>query len=185
MSTLYVNNIDTESGTDITIPTGKKLVVTDAGSVIAPNQIIQTTQKANAAYHTNTSPGNWADTNYQHTITPVYSTSAIEVIMHIPFRLNSSGSPMRGAFRIYRDISGGSSALVVNTTSNYEQLQVRNATNEHDGIASFHILDLSHATTSQLTYRVQSYIHNDSGAVYITAYDANVGGNIILREIAQ
>ena len=184
-STLKINNLDTASGSTITVPTGKKLVVTDAGGVVAPNQIIQTTQKANAASHSNSSPGNWADTNYQHTITPVYSTSAIEVIMHIPFRLNSNGSPMRGGFRIYRDISGGSSTLKMNTSSNVEQLQVRDAINEHDGIASFHILDLNHGTTSQLTYRVQSYIHNDSGAQYITAYDANVGGNIILREIAQ
>lgn len=185
MSTLFVNNLNTASGSTITVPTGKKLVVTDAGGVVAPNQIIQTTQKANPASHSNSSPGNWADTNYQHTITPVYSTSAIEMIMHIPFRLNGSGSPMRGAFRIYRDIDGGSSNLILNTTSNYEQLQVRNAANEHDGIASFHILDLTHGTTNQLTYRAQSYIHNDSGAVYIQSYDANVGGNIILREIAQ
>lgn len=158
MSTLFVNNLNTASGSTITVPTGKKIVVTDAGGVVAPNQIIQTTQKANAASHTNSSLSTWADTNYQHTITPVYSTSAIEVIMHIPFRLNSNGTPMRGAFRIYRDISGGASNLILNTSSNYEQLQVRNATNEHDGIASFHILDLTHGTTNQLTYRAQSFL---------------------------
>ena len=32
-STLKINNLDTASGTDITIPTGKKLVVTDTGGV--------------------------------------------------------------------------------------------------------------------------------------------------------
>ena len=185
MSTLLVNNLNTASGSTITMPTGKKLVVTDSASIVAPNQIIQVTQKANSAAHTNSSLSTWADTNYQHTITPVYSTSAIEVIMHIPFRLNSNGTPMRGGFRIYRDISGGGSNLIMNTSSNIEQLQVRNATNEHDGIASFHILDLTHGTTSQITYRAQSYIHNDSGAQYITSFDANVGGSIILREIAQ
>ena len=185
MSTLFVNNLNTASGSTITVPTGKKIVVTDAGGVVAPNQIIQTTQKANAAAHSNSSPGSWADTNYQHTITPVYSTSAIEMIMHIPFRLNGSSTYLRGSFRIYRDIAGGASTLIMNTTSNVEQLQVRNATNEHDGIASFHILDLTHGTTNQITYRAQSYIHSDSGAGYIQSFDANVGGNIILREIAQ
>jgi len=185
MSTLFVNNLNTASGSTITVPTGKKLVVTDAGGVVAPNQIIQTRQKANSATHSNSSPGNWADTNYQHTITPVYSTSAIEMIMHIPFRLNGTGQFLRGGFRIYRDISGGASTLIVNTISNNEQLQVRNASNEHDGIASFHFLDLNHGTTNQLTYRAQSYIHNDSGSNYMQSFDANVGGNIILREIAQ
>ena len=104
MSTLFVNNLNTASGSTITIPTGKKLVVTDSGGVVAPGQIIQTRQKANPAAHSNSSPGNWANTNYQHTITPVYSTSAIEMIMHIPFRLNGSATYLRGAFRFYRDI---------------------------------------------------------------------------------
>ena len=185
MSTLFVNNLNTASGSTITVPTGKKLVVTDAGGVVAPNQIIQTTQKGNPATHSNSSPGNWADTNYQHAITPVYSTSAIEVIMHIPFRLNGSSTYLRGGIRIYRDISGGASSLIFNTTSNYEQFQVRNATNEHDGIGSFHFLDLTHGTTNTITYRTQSYIHNDSGANYFQTWDGNVGGNIILREIAQ
>ena len=184
MSTLFVNNLNTASGSTITVPTGKKIVVTDAGGVVAPNQIIQTTQKANAAAHSNSSPGNWADTNYQHTITPVYSNSLIEMIMHIPFRLNGSATYLRGGFRFYRDISGGASSLILNSTSNYEQFQVRNASNEHDGIASFHFLD-NPSTTSAVTYRAQSYIHNDSGAGYIQSWDANVGGNIILREIAQ
>ena len=184
MSTLFVNNLNTASGTTITVPTGKKLVVTDSASIVAPEQIIQVTQKANAAAHSNSSPGNWADTNYQHTITPVYSNSKVEITFNIPFRLNGSSTYLRGAIRIYRDISGGASTLIVNSVSNIEQLQVRNATNEHDGIVNFLFRD-SPATTSAITYRAQSYIHNDSGAGYFQTWDANIGGNIILKEIAQ
>ena len=183
-STLKINNLDTASGSTITIPTGKKLVVTDAGGVVAPNQIIQTTQKANAASHSNSSPGNWADTNYQHTITPVYSNSLVELTFNIPFRLNGTSTYLRGAIRIYRDISGGASTLIVNSVSNYEQVQVRNASNEHDGIVNFVFRD-SPATTSAVTYRAQSFINNDSGAGYFQTWDANIGGNIILKEIAQ
>ena len=36
MSTLLVNNLNTASGSTITVPTGKNLVVTDAGSLYAP-----------------------------------------------------------------------------------------------------------------------------------------------------
>ena len=39
MSTIFVNNLNTASGSTITVPTGKKLVVTDAGGVVAPGQI--------------------------------------------------------------------------------------------------------------------------------------------------
>ena len=33
MSTLFVNNLNTASGSTITVPTGKKLVVTDTGGL--------------------------------------------------------------------------------------------------------------------------------------------------------
>ena len=34
MSTLFVNNLNTASGSTITVPTGKKLVVTDTGGLV-------------------------------------------------------------------------------------------------------------------------------------------------------
>lgn len=40
-STLKINNLDTASGTTITIPTGKTLVGTDAASIVSPDTIIQ------------------------------------------------------------------------------------------------------------------------------------------------
>ena len=36
MSTLFVNNLNTASGSTITVPTGKKLVVTDTGGLAVP-----------------------------------------------------------------------------------------------------------------------------------------------------
>ena len=36
MSTLFVNNLNTASGSTITVPTGKKLVVTDTGGLSVP-----------------------------------------------------------------------------------------------------------------------------------------------------
>jgi len=44
MSTLFVNNLNTASGTDITIPTGKKLIATDTGGLKAPGTIVQHVQ---------------------------------------------------------------------------------------------------------------------------------------------
>ena len=41
-STLKINNLDTASGTTITIPTGKTLVGTDTGSVKVPGMVVQT-----------------------------------------------------------------------------------------------------------------------------------------------
>ena len=41
MSTLLVNNLNTATGTTITIPTGKKLVVTDEGGLAVPGTVVQ------------------------------------------------------------------------------------------------------------------------------------------------
>ena len=41
MSTLFVNNLNTASGSTITIPTGKQLVGTDINSIKAPGMIVQ------------------------------------------------------------------------------------------------------------------------------------------------
>ena len=79
---------------------------------------------------------------------------------------------------------GSTTTLIWNTDSNVEQLQVRNATNEHDAILSMTFLD-SPSTTSAVTYTMQSYRHDDSGMNYIQAYNSGVGGNIILQEILQ
>ena len=43
MSTLFVNNLNTASGTTITIPTGKTLVATDSKTFRAPGMVIQET----------------------------------------------------------------------------------------------------------------------------------------------
>ena len=114
----------------------------------------------------------------------MYSNSLVELTFNIPFRLNGTSTYLRGAIRVYRDISGGASTLIVNSVSNIEQLQVRNASNEHDGIVNFIYRD-NPTTTSAVTYRAQSYIHSDSGACYFQTWDSNIGGNIILKEIAQ
>ena len=44
MSTLFVNNLNTASGSTITVPTGKKIVVTDAGGVQVPHMVAQITR---------------------------------------------------------------------------------------------------------------------------------------------
>ena len=54
MSTLFVNNLNTASGTTITIPTGKTLVGTDSGSVKAPGTVIQVVYNTPASGQTMT-----------------------------------------------------------------------------------------------------------------------------------
>ena len=182
MSTLFVNNLNTASGTTITVPTGKKLVVTDAGGMQVPHMIGQMVQSGSISGHSNSASATWANTNYTLAITPTATSSKVLVHFHIPFRLNGSSTNMRGSFRLNRAISGGATTLIWNTSSNVEQLQVRNATNEHDGIMNMTFLD-SPSTTNAVTYTMQSYRHNDSGMQYIDAEQSSFGGNILLQEV--
>jgi len=70
-STLKINNLDTASGTTITIPTGKTLVGTDAAAIRAPGHIVQVVQ------------------NYDNTNEATYSATAFTNITH----LNTSITP--------------------------------------------------------------------------------------------
>ena len=166
----------------ITIPSGQTL---HSNTVIrAPNQVLQMTRLSNAGNHNNGSPGTWADTTYTCSITPQYANSLIEINFSIPFRLNGTSTYLRGGFRCNRTIDGANSNTVINAVSNVEQHQVRNATNEYDDVYSGFHIDAPN-TTGVVNYMFQSYIHTDSGANYIYCFDMNVGGHIILREIAQ
>ena len=44
MSTLAVNTITAETGSTITVPTGKNLVVTDSGGLYAPGTVVMLQQ---------------------------------------------------------------------------------------------------------------------------------------------
>ena len=160
----------------VIIPTGVKLV--------APESVIQRVQVANSAYSSNSTPGNWANTNYTISITPEYSNSLIKLSFAISFRLNGTSTYLRGGFRCNRTINGTNTNTIINTTSNAEQHQVRNATNEYDDVYSGFHVDTP-ATTGVVAYTFQSYIHTDSGANYIATFDANIGGYLMLEEIAQ
>ena len=55
MSTLFVNNLNTASGSTITVPTGKKLVGTDGGGISAPGMIVQIKETVSTATYSTTS----------------------------------------------------------------------------------------------------------------------------------
>ena len=74
MSTLFVNNLNTASGTTITVPTGKTLVGTDIGSIKAPGtpiQVVYNSVQTHAQYDSTS----YAATDVEVAITPKFATS--------------------------------------------------------------------------------------------------------------
>jgi len=79
MSTLFVNNLNTASGSTITVPTGKVVVGTDGGTFKSPGQIIQTVHSTPATWSPRftTTSTSYVTSGHALTITPKYSNSLI------------------------------------------------------------------------------------------------------------
>jgi len=157
-STLKINNIDTASGSTITIPTGKVMVGTDGGTFKSPDQIIQQVHSAINTQATTTS-NTFVDTTLNVTITPKYNNSKILIL---------------GAIHLYQDTNNSVAAMTVK----------RGSTNlghsnwglgyiyQSAGGAMVATLPLNHldspATTSATTYTVQfSRASTGTGTAYI------------------
>lgn len=62
MSTLYTDNIRANNASQITVPTGQKIVGTDSGSIVAPGCSIQVINSNNNTRFAFTSTGTWVNT---------------------------------------------------------------------------------------------------------------------------
>jgi len=151
---------------------------------MAASSIIQIVQNGTIATSTNTSAGNFADSNYTLAITPSATSSKVLVMMSFPFLLKGSGAKVRGGLRLNRTISS-TTTLVWNTDSYDEMYHTRDAggtPDETNNLMHMSFLD-SPSTTSATTYTMQHMIRNDSGATQSICYQSSYGGGILLMEI--
>ena len=174
MSTLSVNTIQSETGTDITIPTGKKLVVTDEGGLAVPGTVVQVVQATNTQNQVVGSTS-FTATYMQADITPKFATSKI-LIMVSGGSDTSSGRATRAT--IYRDNTTNLATLQTGQQwfaydiGHNSRLQVQ---------SSMQFLD-SPATTNSTNYRVYISSNDGNNVEYPGTYQTKV---MILMEIAQ
>ena len=106
MSTLFVNNLNTASGTTITVPTGKQLVGTDTNSIKAPGMIIQVVHnKVPHGGGATTSSASLVDSGLFVEITPKLASSKILVTFHQHFYNYGGASDIGVAFCLQRRTS--------------------------------------------------------------------------------
>lgn len=175
-SIIKADNISTVSGSgNITIPTGVKVVGTDAGSIVAPGQVLQTiystfnTQVYQASLNTNS-------TGHSATITPKFANSKI-LVQHMGTVYNEGDN-----LHQYRTVYRGST----NLAPSGEGLTLHSAASGNNGRWSsigFNILD-NPATTSAITYTIY-FRGNSSSANSYYCYGTNYPQTLILQEIAQ
>ena len=164
MSTLFVNNLNTASGSTITIPTGKKLIGTDIGSIAGKGNIIQQVNStdngtANRPYQSSSSTSFTHLSNFDLTITPSSTSSKILYLGSFNLFGNSSGYAY---IAIYRHVAGGS-AVYLPTNALYGHVAITSTTYMQCPV----VLVDSPNTTSAVTYKVYVKSNNGSGAVYV------------------
>ena len=106
MSTLFVNNLNTASGSTITVPTGKTIIVTDEGGMRVPGTVIQVVHnKVPHTGGTSTASTSLVDSGLFVEITPKYSNSKILVTYHQSFYNYGGGGDTGAAFVLQRRTS--------------------------------------------------------------------------------
>lgn len=187
MSTLFVNNLNTASGSTITIPTGKTLVGTDNGTLRMPGSVIQVVRQ-NPAVDWSGSRWSGSGTSFtkgfmELTITPKATNSLVIIRAEIMGYMGASNSYLYHTVK--RNVSGGSSTDLGLTTNSAGLV-----CNQLNSWSAQHINYVdAPSTTSAITYELWHRNHASNNTSYVGW--ANLSGNdhslcfMELMEIAQ
>jgi len=174
MSTLFVNNLNTATGTTITIPTGKRLVGTDAGGITSPGMVIQVVRhtipdQSTAAGTSNVSFGDYSITKH-HASSNIFILVNIEY-SNIPTSDGASGddnSSMKlrnttdGVYIKNRTVYNEADGFFATDTSHYYS-GISGLTAGEFGHHTYHttasLLDTTN-TAGQITYQLQASAQN-------------------------
>ena len=171
MSTLFVNNLNTASGSTITIPTGKTLKATDTPIVGAGN-VIQVATDLDTTTLTMSSDSNYHDTGLSISFTPKYSNSIILIQCMMGGEVYSNSNIGIG----YRLLKDGSTVY----DNDYA---IYNSSNNAQRIEQTPILysETSGNTTAR-TYKVQASRRAGGGSARLNNYSES---KMVIMEIAQ
>ena len=193
-STLKINNIDTASGTTITLPTGKTLVGTDEGAFRVPGTILQVVQGTFGNKATSAS-SSFVATGLSVSITPKSSTSKILLSASFMFSQTKSSNATQDNmkdFTLFRD-----STNIAPHNSRFFSYQNHYGVNISGGTAGYgeqcahcaiEVLD-SPSTTSAITYTL--HYKNDNPNETTIHFNARGHGSekgsaiLTAQEVAQ
>ena len=172
-STLKINNLDTASGTTITIPTGKTLVGTDEGTIRTPGTVLQVKQ---ATDETQRSCNTTSYAIFSNTLSVAVTPKAASSKFLVSFCSESYSS--LNAISLYLTIFRDSTDI--GNSSGYGL--ARHYINTSDASFGMNGVKLdSPNTTSQITYTVRAKLASGSGPAY---FNSQTVGTLTVIEIA-
>ena len=184
MSTLFVNNLNTASGSTITVPTGKRIVGTDNSSIVAPGMVIQVVNGGTGVMtRTATTSTTYVATAINALINPKFANSLI--LPHFVTTANTNQSNGNGEgliYTLFRKIGSGSFTELSTGSQGIGQLY-STYSRTHSSITASKF-DTPN-TTEQVEYKVYMKRIGSVGSVEIPA-TANVEHAVLaIFEIAQ
>lgn len=209
MSTLAVNTITTQTGDTVTLPTGKKIIGTDAGSIVAPGSVIQIThgRLSNTVVATGVSGSDYIyDIGLSASITPKFSNSNILINVNMYVGGDQTGaSAYQQSYLIYKN---GSELDEVNGDEVGGRRGVPGSINMYDptgaGATQYALhrlggthMDYNVGATATQTYSIRTRSYSSAPIIYINRsqsfqisgdsidYDHVPQSTITLTEIAQ
>ena len=200
MSTLFVNNLTTASGSTITVPTGKKIIGTDNSTFVAPGMTLQTVSGTFTDVDHSFSGTSFADidTSLNLSITPKFSTSKLLITGNIILGVQDDSAPV---IRLLVNGSEVGSATNVSTRAaghtgmSYIYYTSRGGETYYEMFSNtIHFLTGAVGTTSAIVCKPQYRNADGSGVVTkvnVSAYGADVDwigcgvSSFTVQEIAQ
>lgn len=177
MSTLYTDNIRANNASQITIPTGHKIIGTDQASFVAPKQMIQYEHRFANNTGFNTTSSTMVDvTNFYVDITPKYANSLLVFECTLDSKTTTAA-----AYARYRVVNSNNSDTVMHTNIYIGQSNYYAGTSEWL-TTSLRSVFVS-GTTS--TMRLQLQMQLNSGGTFEMNWSASDQRVLQVTEIAQ
>ena len=184
MSTLYTDNIRANNASQITVPTGQKIVGTDAGSIFAPESILQTV--SSGAFTTTVGVTSTSFISMGHTcsLTAKRSNSRFLVRLSGGGWYDNGNSTQTLYVTFYKSVNGGAYSNLANVDATYGLLRMSGDGNGWN-IKNYSAEWLDPTTDSAgatITYAVYGRVNSNS-----SQYNAGDRGTPVLmvQEIAQ
>ena len=184
MSTLFVNNLNTASGTTITVPTGKKVVVTDQGGITAPGGVVNTVNLQVSAGSSTTSTSDVAMcTIGTYTTTVANSKILINAPLQTQVGTNNSSSGL-GVFNLRSSLDSYNVQLCRIAVARYRNVSGENGWMQ--GGSTFQALhEANQAAGTAITYKIYGRRQTGDAGVYVLdTWGMSPFYNCIIQEIA-
>ena len=183
MSTLFVNNLNTASGTTITVPTGKKVVVTDQGGITAPGGVVNTFSSSISGGASNAS-SSFVKFLTVGTYTTTVANSKILVMVDIATQVGNPGSASHlGVYELRHSVDSYGSSLIRFVHANYRDVSGSNGWNQPTPtFSALHVPNVAAGTS--IEYQIWARASTGNGSIYVNdGWGQASTGSFIVQEI--